>query len=209
MTASALQSVGLPVPVHDADHAGRVADRILAQRQFQPPKRSLTQRAIEWAFERLGELISALSGGGRGAVVAWIVVLGGVAVLVWVISRAVRGRGRRGSALGPLDDQIGRASEDWVAEAEANAAAGRWRDALRCRYRALVADLAAHGLLDEVPGRTAGEYRDLLAVNLPAARQPFSAITDLFERAWYGHVPVSEADVAQLDQLGRSVLVAA
>ena len=52
-----------------------------------------------------------------------------------------------------------RTAAQWRAEAAAHDAAGRWREALRCRYRALVAELAGRGLVEEIPGRTSGEYR--------------------------------------------------
>ena len=39
----------------------------------------------------------------------------------------------------------GRTADDWRSEAAQLEAAGRWRAALRCRYRALVAELAGNG----------------------------------------------------------------
>ena len=45
--------------------------------------------------------------------------------------------------------------------------ARRFRDAIRCRYRALVGDLARRGMIDEIPGRTSGEERVQMAAAAP------------------------------------------
>src|SRR4029450_4451834 len=60
------------------------------------------------------------------------------------------------------------------------------RAALRSRYRALAPDLASRGLVEEVPGRTAGEYRRQVGRALPEAATDFAGATELFEVAWYG-----------------------
>jgi hypothetical protein len=46
--------------------------------------------------------------------------------------------------------------------------------------------LAARGLVEEVPGRTAGEYRREVGRAVPAAAADFAGATELFEVAWYG-----------------------
>jgi hypothetical protein len=102
-----------------------------------------------------------------------------------------------------------RPAADWRAEAERHEQAGEWRKALRCRYRALVAELAARGLLEEVPGRTAGEYRTELGDSLPSAAPSFRGATDLFEGAWYGRRPTSETDAVRFRELADRVLAAA
>jgi hypothetical protein len=80
---------------------------------------------------------------------------------------------------------------------------------LRCRYRALVADLATRGVLEEKPGRTAGEYRAELRGTVPAASQSFAGATALFERAWYGGRPAGADDAERFRELEASVLDAA
>ena len=95
---------------------------------------------------------------------------------------------------------------NWRAEAEAHRAAGRFRDSLRCRYRALVGDLARRGLIDEIPGRTTGEERAQLRVVRPESSDPFEAAADLFDEAWYGLVPVGAADDDRFQHLEHDVL---
>ena len=99
-----------------------------------------------------------------------------------------------------------RSARDWRAEAEALEGAGEWRPALRARYRSLVADLAARGLLDEVPGRTAGEYRVEVAAAVPRVASEFAGATELFERAWYGSRPTGADEAAHFRDLEQRVL---
>ena len=100
----------------------------------------------------------------------------------------------------------GRTAEEWRAEATQHEAAGRWRDALRCRYRALVAELAGNGLLDDVPGKTTGEERADIARAVPDASPPFADATLLFDEVWYGDVAAGPEDAERLRALSESVL---
>jgi hypothetical protein len=77
---------------------------------------------------------------------------------------------------------------------------------VRCRYRALVAELAARGLVDEVPGRTAGEYRGEVRRNLPDAAGDFAGATELFELAWYGRGDTDAQQASRLRELSGRVL---
>jgi hypothetical protein len=108
-----------------------------------------------------------------------------------------------------VDTDVGRPPTDWQAEALAHESAGEWREALRCRYRAMVAALAARGLIDEVPGRTSGEYRAVVTRSVPGAAPDFSGATELFERAWYGGKPTGPEDSARFRELSERVLVGA
>lgn len=153
----------------------------------------------------------------------WLLLIIGVVLLLVVLVRAIAGRSprqRRARSTRHDDDlddeletgfvQIDRSREptDWRAEADAHRLAGRHRDALRCRYRALVGDLARRGLIDEIPGRTTGEERAQLRDVRPAAGTPFDAAADLFDDAWYGHADVDAADDDRFQALERDVLAA-
>jgi hypothetical protein len=102
-----------------------------------------------------------------------------------------------------VDDR--RPATAWAAEAARLEAEGRWRDALRCRYRALVAGLAGAGVVEEIPGRTAGEYRLLVRQSRPAVDEPFGGATDQFERAWYGEADTGPDDTAAIRALADRV----
>jgi hypothetical protein len=150
----------------------------------------------------------------------WVLLIAGVIALVVLLVRFVVGRGwnrrprRDDEADLDLDEMelaavaVDRSREpvNWRAEADDHRRAGRFRDALRCRYRALVGDLARRGLIDEIPGRTTGEERAQLGRARPAASGPFTAAADLFDDAWYGHIEVAAGDDDRFQALERDVL---
>ena len=152
---------------------------------------SLLDRLVDALVEQLGRLLLRLAGqGGDGS---WVgsAVLAVLVVAIVVVAWRTLSRFRRGHTVDPIvDGPTGRSARDWGSEA-----AGRHRDALRCRYRETVALLARAGLLEEVPGRTTGEYAAALADALPAGRTAFDRLTRLFEAAWYGRRDVTAEDV--------------
>lgn len=174
------------------------------------------------------------SGGGGGSfnldwlsALLWLLLIAAVIGLVfllvrWIVERGGGGRNRAGKGGGDDDDELGDVIErdavavdrsrepvNWRSEADEHRRAGRYRDALRCRYRALVGDLARRGLIDEIPGRTTGEERAQLRRVTPAASRPFNAAADLFDGAWYGHLEVEAADDDRFQTLERDVLASA
>lgn len=177
----------LPALEHRPDSVRDTADEVLEQPAYQPPERTPWQRLGEaaslWVRRLLGRLLASLD---RGAV-AWGVValtLAVGALLAWRLARQLQPD--RSGAPAPVG-RVGHVSGDWHADADAHEAAGRWRAAVRCRYRALLAVLAEQGLVDEVPGRTVGEYRRAVTDAAPSMARDFDAASDLFEAVWYAH----------------------
>jgi hypothetical protein len=154
----------------------------------------------------------------------WLVLIAAIVVALVTVIRAIAGRPRvervrrrRRRDRAEPDDEIehgvvaidhSREPFDWREEADSHRRAGRHRDAVRCRYRALVGDLARLGLIDEIPGRTTGEERRQLHEVAPAAASPFAAAADLFDGAWYGRAVVEAADDERFQALEASVLTA-
>jgi hypothetical protein len=159
------------------------------------------------------------SSGGSGAIV-WLLLAVGVAFLVALIVRAIAGRVRdrrpdevveTGDEIVPLDAAVidpDNSPGDWRSRSQRHRAAGEHRDALRCEYRALVGDLARRNLLDEIPGRTAGEERAQLRRTAPVATAAFGAAVDLFERVWYGSDDATAEMLVRFDAHERDVLAA-
>jgi hypothetical protein len=102
--------------------------------------------------------------------------------------------------------ELTRSAKEWRAEAVRLEADGRWPEGLRCRHRALVADLVRRGAIPEQPGRTAGEYVRDVARTLPDASVPLAAATELFEAAWYGGASTGAAEAARFADLEARVL---
>jgi hypothetical protein len=186
-------------PGVDPDEVRRTVDEVLARPEYQPLEPGLLDRLLAYAAELIGrvlEAITAAAGGNRligGLIVA--AVLGAVVALGVRLSRGLRPDPSRAVVVGGA---VGRPPAAWEEEAAAHERAGRWREALRSRYRKLLAGLAAAGLIDEVPGRTSGEYLREALQALPAAGDDLRAVTRAFEAAWYGDRPVSAAEVADV-----------
>jgi hypothetical protein len=202
----------LPIPQTDPDKVRQSARDILGRPEFRPPRRSLIQAAWHWVSTQIGKLLGDLFGLGGGGAVTGAVVVAGLVVLigfaVWLIVRHWTGSPsrRRDPRFTVSAGWRPRTAADWRAEAAAHEAAGRWRDALRARYRALVADLAGRGVVEEVPGRTSGEYQRMVDTTVPAVAGPFDQATMLFEETWYGDRPSGPDDQARFDQLAGRVL---
>ena len=196
----------LRVPVRDPQQVREVVREVLSRPEFRPPQRSLTERLFDWVLELIGRLLAALGGSGAGGIVGLILlalVLVGVGVLA---ARFSRGLTPSPEVAAAVPGGRWRPAAEWRAEAEAHERAGAWREAVRSRYRALVADLAARGLVEEVPGRTAGEYRRQVGRALPEAATDFAGATELFEVAWYGRSSTGAGDAAHLRDLADRVL---
>jgi hypothetical protein len=192
----------------DPADARRMAEEILARREFAPPRRNPLERALAAVGRFLARLFERIfgtvgGGGGSASLVAWLIV---AAVVVGLVVLVVRGWRRR-SVPAPDEDATvvtvspRRGAASWREEAAAHAAAGRWRDAVRCRYRAIETDLADRGVLDGVPGDTTGAERRQVDARLPHVAAGFGAATDVFDRVSYGaHEPGPDA-WAELDAL--------
>jgi hypothetical protein len=192
----------LRVPDRDPDQVREVVREVLARPEFRPAERSLVERAYDWVLEMVGRLLGAIAGSGAGGIVGLVLlalVLAGVGVLVARFSRGLTPSAEVAAAV-----PAGRRRS--AADADAQERVGAWRDAVRSRYRALVADLAARGLVEEVPGRTAGEYRRQVGRAVPAAAADFAGATELFEVAWYGRADTGAREAAHLRDLSDRVL---
>jgi hypothetical protein len=199
----------LPPSTVDPDTARRTVEEVLRRPEYAELSPSWWDRFTE-AFRRaVGELLADLAGTGTGSAVGWIILAVIVGVVGWLLWRWGRSVRREGAAQVATTADVGRAPAAWIADAQEHERAGRWRDAVRCRYRALVADLAAAGRLEEVPGRTTGEYLARLREARPDAAEPFAAATGVFERAWYGQDDVDAQDVEAVREAAGATVLAA
>lgn len=198
----------LPPPVVDGETARQAVADVLGRPEYGGLEPSWWDRVVDALAQGLGRVVDALTGTATGSAIGWI-ILAVLAVGVLLLGRrAVRGLRREGSMGVATAGDVGRSPEEWLADADVHEADGRWRDAVRCRYRALVAALARAAVLEEVPGRTAGEYLTAVGASLPGAAPSFARVTAVFERAWYGAAEVGADDVAAIREAGRASLAA-
>lgn len=93
----------------------------------------------------------------------------------------------------------------WLAEARAAAAKGEWRDAIHLAYWAGISFLERQGTWKPDRARTPREYLRLLS-SASEHRETLTALTRIFELAWYANRGASERTFSQtleeLEKLG-------
>jgi len=151
-------------------------------------------------------------GGGAGTVVAWVLIVLALAVAVYAVVRAVQRRVRKVPAddtpTTTTDVEHERRAKDWADEATRMEREGRFKDAVRARYRELVRTLVDRDQLPDVPGLTTGELRQALTRTTPTATDAFDRACTTFELAWYAELPVDGGDLDGLRAAAAEVLVA-
>jgi Domain of unknown function (DUF4129) len=196
----------LPAPSRDPGQIHRAVDEVLARPEFRPAAQPLLDRIWSWIVTRLGELLASLQATTAGSLIGLAIFVLILLVLGLLAARFVRTMSSSPEVAAAVVATPRRSVAEWRGEAEAHEAAGEWRQAVRCRYRALVADLASRGVVEEVPGRTSGEYRGEVGRNLPDASEAFAGATEVFDWAWYGRQPTGEGEAARFRDLAGRVL---
>ena len=202
--------MGLPPSEHDPAAVRDLADQILSQARYDEPAESIPERITSWLGDQLTRLIEALAGGGElfGTVLAWGILLGVLGAVAFLVARY----GRITVPRLPADPapevmvELTRTPREWRDAAEALEAQGRWEEGLRCRYRALVADLVRRGVIADQAGRTAGEYARDVAAREPDVAPSFAAATELFEAVWYGGASSGPGEAQRFRELEAGVL---
>jgi hypothetical protein len=179
----------------------------LSRPEYQPPEKSWLQRGLEWVNDTARSFLNGLLSGGAGSIISWAVLGVLIVVVVVLVARVTRSVQRVPVQSVEVTVARRRSAVDWEREAAQLETAGRWKDGLRCRYRALVAALIERDLLRDVPGRTAGEFRLELRDHVPeSAERAFSGASELFERAWYGDRPTGPTESEQFRRLANEVV---
>jgi Domain of unknown function (DUF4129) len=200
--------MSLPPPTHAPADVRALAHEILRQSRYRRAPESLPDRAWRWLGEHVASVLANLVAGGGVAVVAWIVLLAAIGGVVYLLVRhgrvtlPVRPEAERAQVMVELT----RSPKEWRAEAERLEAEGRWREALRCRHRAVIGELVRRGAIPDQAGRTAGEYVRDVAIARSAAAPALAALTELFELAWYGGVATGPDEAARAIALDRQIL---
>lgn len=197
----------LPPTSHDPEHVRDVADRVMARPEFSRHE-DLLRRVQDWVVDRVQEVLTQLASGEGASLLGWILLGLVIAGALVVIARYGRGF-RRDPGVTELGSPSRRSATDWRAVAAERSAAGDHRGALRALYRALIAELSERALVEEVPGRTTGEYRRDIREVVPAVGPVVDEVTVLFERGVYGPRLPREGDVVRFADLADDVVAGA
>jgi hypothetical protein len=160
-----------------------------------------TARAILWLWHRLQDIALPAGPGGTGGVVILVALALLVVLVVWLRAGPLRRPGLRVTADAVLQGAVRTAAEHRVL-ADRAADEGRWEDAVRERFRAVVRGMEERGLIDELPGRTSQEVALDAASALPGLVGALHDAARLFDDISYGSRqarPDHETTLRQLD----------
>ena len=135
-------------------------------------------------------------------VLVMVIVLVAVALIALILN-PVRAR-RRVSA--SVFDEDGQSAQEVRAALKRALAEGDWDQAFVWRYRILVLEAGALGVLADTPGLTAHEAASQAARSAPALALELMAEADLFDTVRYGEGHAGSADVERLGALTERAL---
>ncbi|MCZ4118758.1 DUF4129 domain-containing protein [Streptomyces sp. H39-S7] len=183
------------------DAAREAAEHELSKGIYHQNDPSLFQRALDWLWDKVADLLSAASGATPGGGVGLLAIALAV-VLLLVALRWRLGAVRQASTGGPglFGDRTRTAAEHRTA-AEQHAAARRWTEASQERMRALVRSLEERTVLDPRPGRTADEAAADAGRALPDHATALGDAARLFDDLTYGGRTGTEQTYALLRDL--------
>lgn len=185
---------------------------ILARREFKEvhaPHTTWMDRFKEWLWNLVIKILEKLFGISSIPTIGRIAVLSivGIAVLVlayWIYKILKRNAGIE-SFMPEVVPVSAKQWSKWMAEAQAAAAAGNWREAIHLSYWAGISFLEERGMWRPDKARTPREYLRLLAPS-SEYRAALSTLTREFEVIWYGYKeagPESYSEtLAHLENLG-------
>jgi hypothetical protein len=218
---SAQDSLGSPDHGGDVADAKSEAQEILSEPIFNDPgpqeSTNWIGSAAEFLANKIGDMIEALlkrfSGAdpdfnpafippGVGSALIWIVIAIISAVVlglvIYLLSRAKWAKRAAKSGGGGLldDDEPDRSADEWLAEADALAAAGDYRRAVRCLYLACLMRLDENHICEFRRWETNWEHLYRIESS-PAAPESlnYRKLTQRFDLIWYGHRTKGASDV--------------
>jgi hypothetical protein len=208
--AKLLQQVAAEQEVPELARGGEVAAPVVPEvPMIERVVRSIG-RMFVWIWEKIVQLFEWLEGflpardesgttsGLRWMVIAVValIVLGIIFLAVEVVRRARRGDPETLTSSAPLrstrdDDPLSRGATEWERYAAQLAADGRYREAIRAWYHAVLVTCYGTGVLHFRKGRTNWEYIASLPASTPW-RSELMRLTQRFEQEWYGADQSSE-----------------
>ncbi|HEY0158666.1 MAG TPA: DUF4129 domain-containing protein, partial [Thermoanaerobaculia bacterium] len=134
----------------------------------------------------------AAGGAGWAVTAVTIVIALAIALLAFEVARRSKRREKTAVAISePVgsrrdEDPLSRGATEWERYAAQLAAAGRFREAIRAWYHAVLVTCYSAGVLHFRKGRTNWEYVATVAPSIPW-RPELIELTRRFELEWYGH----------------------
>jgi hypothetical protein len=168
-----------------------------------------------------GPRVSAPGGGGGFSILGWVLLAGlGLAVLIVALvlflkrprdpraPKAMAATGVETTADSESKQVLEESPTELWRQAEALAGEGRFREAVRGLYLAVLSLLHRQHLIRFEPTRTNGEYVRQVRLSEQAPTElhdPFHRLTNLFEAKWYGERPCETGDYRACHTLAEEI----
>ncbi|MEU4249216.1 DUF4129 domain-containing protein [Amycolatopsis sp. NPDC026612] len=192
--------IDVPVDI-DRDSARRAAAEELSDPKYRDARPNFLQEVGQWLGDRLEELLNSLSSDTPGGIFGVLLVVVLLIVLVVVIRLRTGKIARTSRAGGAVFRGQRKSADDYRRSAGEAAAAGRFDDAVRDRFRAVVRALEERALLDTRSGRTADEAAAEAGLLLPNVADRLRQGARLFDDVHYGGREGTEAAYQALTEL--------
>jgi len=221
-----LQQVAAEQEVPELAPGGEIPTKIKADVPlFERIVRSIGEM-FEWIGKKIEKLLdwiidlfpssSRAERGGATFGMRWITIAVAILIAIAIIILAfeVARRSKRAkpeiAVSEPLrskrdEDPLSRGASEWERYAAQLAAAGRFREAIRAWYHAVLVTCYSAGVLHFRKGRTNWEYISLLAPSL-GWRPELISLTRRFEREWYGADESSADALEECSDRARGIL---
>lgn len=188
------QATAFERPPADAARARAALTEVLERQEFHDVREPsaidrLREQVLAWLLRVLTRVFGASVIPTVTSLAIYVLIgLAVVAAGFWMY-RALGRTGEREVAALELEAAPARPWDEWLTEARAEAARGRWAEAIRHAYWCGIALLEARGTWKPDPSRTPREYLALLPAGTSAAG--LGGLTRLLERVWYGRAAAS------------------
>ncbi|MEV6874076.1 DUF4129 domain-containing protein [Amycolatopsis sp. NPDC051128] len=190
----------VPVDI-DRDAARRAAAEELSDPKYRDARPNFLQQIGQWLGEQLEKLLDGLSSAVPGGIFGLLLVLVLLIVLVVVIRLRTGKIARAAKAERAVFGATRKSADDYRRAAAEAVSAGRYDDAVRDRFRAVVRALEERALLDVRSGRTADEAAAEAGVLLPDVATELRQGARLFDDVHYGGRDGTEAAYRALTEL--------
>ncbi|MFC3687790.1 DUF4129 domain-containing protein [Aquipuribacter hungaricus] len=178
----------------DRATARRWAVEELTDQAYVQAQPGLLQRAIQWVFDRVGDLVERADGASTGTgLVVGLALVAAVVVGALLVAGPLRRRARTARQGGAVFGAVVRTAAEHRAASEDAARAGRWDAAVQERFRAVARSLEERVVLDARPGRPADEVAREGGAVLAGTAAPLAAAARAFDDVTYGDRPGTEA----------------
>jgi Domain of unknown function (DUF4129) len=205
--AKLLQEVTAEQKVEKLTPGGKVQTTLPADAPLMEQIAQSIARMFRWLGEIIGDILEWIfdllrgsqpeerdAAGGMNAIVIGTTIVIAVAIALLAIAVVRRSRRRELASVATSEpvgsrrdeDPLSRGATEWERYAAQLAAAGRYREAIRAWYHAVLVTCYSAGVLHFRKGRTNWEYVATVAPSVPW-RPELIALTRRFELEWYGH----------------------